>query len=112
MNDNKEFCSCARCTQDKEKYGQSGVCVRFINAVADEVEAWRKENCPERRIYLSAFAYYSTFEAPVKEVDGKIVPLDESVLVKDNVIIRFTPMDAYYMFPLTDKEHNPLIANA
>ncbi len=112
MNDNKEFCSCKRCQEDQEKYGQSGVCVRFINAVADEVEKWRKENCPERKIYLSAFAYYSTFDAPIKEVNGELVALDPSVIVRNNVIIRFTPMDAYYMFPLDDKENNPLIARA
>ena len=112
MNDNLEFCECERCKADKEKYGQSGVCIRFINAVADEVEKWRLENCPEREIYLTIFAYYATFDAPVKIVDGKFVPLDESVKVRDNVFIRFTPMGAYYMFPFTDEEHNPTIKDA
>lgn len=112
MNDNMEFCTCERCTRDKELYGQSGVALRFVNAVADEVEKWRQANCPERKIYLTMFAYYATFDAPVKEVNGELVPLHESVKARDNVVIRFTPMAGFYMFPLTDKEHNPIIANA
>ena len=109
MNDGEEFCTCPRCSADKEKYGQSGVCIRFVNAVADEVEKWRKENCPERQIYLTMFAYYSTFDAPVKEVNGELVPMDKSVIVRDNVMVRFTPMGAYYMFPFTDEVNNPTI---
>ena len=106
INDNHVFCSCERCNRDVKKYEQSGVCVRFINAVADEVEKWRLENCPERTIYLSAFAYQPMFNAPMKEENGEFVPLDESVIVRDNVIIRYAPIDAYYMFPLEDEKHN------
>ena len=50
-----------------------------MNAVADEVEKWRKENCPERQIYLTMFAYYSTFDAPVKEVNGELVPISRGM---------------------------------
>ena len=111
MNDNLEFCGCPRCTSDKAKYGQSGVCIRFVNAVADEVEKWRKLNCPEREIYLTVFAYYATFDAPVKNINGELILTDESVKARDNVFVRFTPMDAFYMFPFTDEKYNLKIKN-
>jgi hypothetical protein len=40
------------------------------------------------------FAYQSTEQAPVKEVNGEYVPIDESVVMDDNVTIFYAPCSA------------------
>ena len=117
MSDNSVFCSCYQCTADVEKYGRSGVALRFANAVADEVEEWRLQNCPEREIYLTMFAYLSIVDPPtVKSTDenGKPVwtPVDPSVVARDNIVIRYAPIGDYYMFSLLDEKENPNSYNA
>ena len=106
ISDNEYPCDCERCCEDAEKYGRSGLSIRFVNRVARAVERWRQKNCPEREIYLVSFAYQYDTEPPVKEVNGSFEPLDESVVADDNVIIRYAPIDANYLYPLCDKEHN------
>lgn len=105
--DNTSFCNCPTCQKEVEKCTKSGLSMRFVNKVAKEVEKWRLENAPEREIYLISFAYLSTFEAPVIEKDGKYIPIDESVVGLDNVIIQYAPIHANYMYSLMDEKHNP-----
>ncbi len=38
QNDNSRYCQCEKCTAAAEEDGQSGLIIRFINAVAEEVE--------------------------------------------------------------------------
>lgn len=106
MSDNWAFCDCEQCKKEVEKYTKSGLALRFINKVADDVEKWREENAPERVIYLVGFAYISIFEPPVVEKDGEFYPIDESVVARDNVMIQFAPILANYKYPLMDSEHN------
>ncbi len=107
MADNKAYCDCDRCSKDVEKYEKSGVCIRFLNEVAREVEKWRLDNCPERQIFLSVFAYQDLTIPPVKKIDGEYVAIDETVYVEDNILLRYAPAYDYYTFPLLDEEHNP-----
>ena len=107
MTDSQDYCDCDKCDEDVAKYEKSGVCVRFLNAIAREVEKWRLANCPEREIFLSVFAYQDLTVPPVKRVNGEYVALDESVYVEDNIMIRYAPSYDYYTFPLLDEEHNP-----
>ena len=106
MSDNTQFCDCETCNKEVAKYTRSGLAMRFVNKVADDVEKWRKQNAPERVIYVIGFAYLSIFDAPVIEKDGEFYPIDESVIARDNVIIQYAPIRANYMHPLMDKEHN------
>lgn len=107
ISDNTDFCNCAKCREEVNKYTKSGLSMRFVNKVASAVEEWRVKNAPERVIYLISFAYLSTFEAPVIQKDGKYIPIDPSVIAKDNVIIQYAPIHANYMYPLMDEKHNP-----
>ncbi len=106
MSDNNVFCECDKCKEEVAKYTKSGLAMRFVNKVADDVEKWRLKNAPEREIYVIGFAYLSIFDAPVKEVNGEFIPVDKSVIARDNVIIQYAPIRANYMYPLMDKEHN------
>ena len=106
MSDTWDFCQCDLCNAAVEKYTRSGVSMRFNNMIADEVEAWRRENAPEREIYMIAFAYHTTFEAPVRKEGDKYIPVDESVIGRDNLIIQYAPIRANYCYDLLDKDHN------
>lgn len=106
MVDSQDYCDCDTCNADVAKYKKSGVCIRFLNAIANEVEKWRLATCPEREVYLSVFAYQDLTVPPVKRVDGTYVALDKSVYVADNIMLRYAPSYDYYSFPLLDEEHN------
>lgn len=106
LSDHNTVCQCDACREAAEKYTVSGHAMRFTNLVADAVEAWRRENAPERLIYLVTFAYLSTFDPPVREQDGAYIPVDASVIARDNVIVRNAPIRADYVYPLLDGEHN------
>lgn len=111
MSDNYSFCNCTKCVEDVEDYRRSGIAFRFANAVADVVEQWRLDHCPDREIYLTMFAYLTIVEPPVdKTIDatGKEVwtAVDPSVIVRDNIVVRYAPIGDYYLYPLIDKENN------
>lgn len=106
MSDNLSYCDCDLCRKAVDKYTRSGLSIQFANMVADEVEQWRKENAPEREIYLVSFAYRVTFEAPAVKQGDTYVPIDPSVVARDNVIIQYAPIDANFWYPFMDAEHN------
>ena len=105
-SDNHDICNCPDCQKAIEKYTYSGLNMLFVNKVADAVEAWRLENCPDRDIYLVTFAYITTQEPPVFWQDGKPVPTDPEVIARDNVIVRWAPIYADYRYSLLDETHN------
>jgi len=106
LSDHNTVCQCPECQKAVEKYTVSGQAMRFTNMVADAVEAWRRENAPDRQIYLVTFAYLSTFHPPVVEKNGEYFPVDYSVIARDNVIVRNAPIRADYVYPLLDEAHN------
>ncbi len=108
QEDRPTFCGCKRCLEQIEKYGRSGVMMRFINYVAREVEKWRLENAPERHILIGTFAYQKTQVPPVNVDDeGNYTPVDPSVVPEDNVFIMLAPISADGSVTLTDPERNP-----
>ncbi|MBE5739394.1 MAG: DUF4838 domain-containing protein [Clostridiales bacterium] len=79
--------------------GQSGILIRFVNVLSDEINKWTKENGIDREITIATWAYLHTVEAPVKP-DGKggYVEVHESVIPRKNVSIRYAAigLDMYY----------------
>lgn len=71
-----------------EKYGRTGILIRFCNLLARTIQEWSNQTLDGRKIYVETFAYAYTKDPPIKEVDGKLVPIDNSVVVADNVVIR------------------------
>lgn len=80
-------CNCDRCKAARKKYRSSGILVRFLNVVADEVKDFVSSNCPEREVYVMGFSYSQTFEAPAIRKAGNPVPIDDTVVCRDNVIM-------------------------
>ena len=106
MSDNEYFCDCETCKRDISEYTRTGLVIRFANQVADVVKEWQDKNCPERTIYLTIFAYLTVVQPPVVLEDGQYKPIDESLMVRDNIIIRYAPMLEGYLFPLLNEKHN------
>ena len=107
QEDRPTFCGCARCLEQIEKYGRSGIMMRFTNYVAREVEKWRVENAPDRHIWIGTFAYQKTTTPPVSEDEnGNFTPLDPSVVPEKNVFIMLAPISADMSVTITDPERN------
>ena len=108
QEDRPTFCGCKRCLEQIEKYGRSGVMMRFINYVARGVKKWQEENCPERHILIGTFAYQKTQVPPVNiDENGNYTPVDPSVVPEDNVFIMLAPISADGSVTLTNPERNP-----
>jgi len=73
ISDNRAVCDCPDCKKAIETYTVHGLNMRFVNKVADAVEAWRQKNAPHREIYLVTFAYYPTIDPPVRWEGDKVV---------------------------------------
>ncbi len=112
QTDNVFYCTCDTCKRDYEKYGVSGVMLRLANKLADRVKAYIDEYQGGREHYIVMFAYLQTEKPPVKVVDNKIVPLDESCIARDNVMIRFAPLRSGVLYPHINTRVNPHSAGA
>ena len=76
----------------EKKFKRSGLLIRFCNAVIRALHPWAKATLG-RDIKLVTFAYDYASEAPVKEENGKVVPLDSSVVADENLVIQMALFD-------------------
>lgn len=117
MEDTSTWCTCPACAAEKEKYGvNSAAVVKFINRVAEKLDAYlagqAEENGTEKRnVNVLFFAYRQLESPPVKEENGKFVPVDESVRCRDNVGVYIAPINAAYNKSFYD-DANLTTANA
>jgi hypothetical protein len=89
------WCSCEACTADIEKYGSAcSSQIIFCNKVSDATKEYFAENNIDREIKISFFAYQTTIEAPVKEVNGEWVPTAPEMVCRENVYPWYAVMAA------------------
>ena len=82
----------------KAKYGSSGILIRFCNILIKEMNKYAMEKY-NKTVKLMTFAYSYTRFPPVKEENGKYVPIDETVRCDDNLVIQFALFgNAYYHY--------------
>lgn len=83
------WCSCPKCAASKKKYGtDSAVLIKFMNKLAEKIDAWIAENQPGREVVYMFFAYHCSLTPPVEMApDGTIRPYDndQSLILRDNV---------------------------
>lgn len=85
--DEQIWCDCNACSESNKKYGgNSAVCVKLCNAIAEKIENHYKALEQEREFYILFFVYMKTEDAPVKEENGKYVGIDKSVYCNKHVI--------------------------
>ncbi|MBQ3493343.1 MAG: DUF4838 domain-containing protein [Clostridia bacterium] len=89
-----DMCYCENCMKRISQVGTGGLHMEFTNDMARRTEKWRKENCPEREINIGMFAYTTgvSMTPPVKEENGQIVPIADSVVAESNVFVLFAPI--------------------
>ncbi len=87
-----------------EKYGgQSGILMRFVNVLSDEINKWLVQENIDRKVQIATWAYLHTKEAPVKE-DSKegYVAVDPTVIPRENIIIRIAPIELDWYYSIND----------
>ena len=95
-------CRCSRCQRAREKYGDAGIMIVFMNAMAKKLRERFKEKGKVFNKKLITFAYHSTVNAPVK--DGK--PLCPQVIPDEALYIRYAPILANYVYGLEEEKQN------
>ena len=94
MEDNTSWDSSNAANGLYNKYGtHSAEVIIFMNAVADKVKA----GLGDRELDIYFFAYFNTYKAPVKEVDGKLVAIDSDVEMRDNVGVMYAPINGDFL---------------
>ena len=84
--DNRRCCQCPDCAAvDEEEGSHAGTLIRFVNAVAEEVE----KEFPDTLV--RTFAYQYTRKAP------------KHTKARRNVLVRYCTIEACFRHPLTDK---------
>ena len=91
QNDGSGACTCEKCSKVVEEEGsQSGPIIRFVNAVAEEIE----KEFPD--VFVETLAYYYTRKPP------------KYVKPRDNVVIRFCTYECSFVQPLTGEQNEAL----
>ena len=93
-------CRCPKCTRAREKYGDAGIMIVFMNAIAKKLRQKFAEKGKTFDKKLVTFAYLSTVEPPVK--DGK--PICKQVIPDEALYIRYAPILADYALGLEDEK--------
>ncbi len=101
------FCNCERCQAEVKLYRESGVTVRFINKLAEQLNPWAKEKYPDKTIKWVMYSYQKTVEPPSKKNDkGEYVALDESVKTGENVVVQIAHSGSNWWYSIVDPEYN------
>ena len=102
--DTLQACGCKDCTASAEANGGiGGVYVRWLNKVGEKIEAWQEEIGLDREVWIMGLAYQAYQFAPaVKNSDGTFSPVNDSVVCRDNVSIRYAPIAACYAHAIDD----------
>lgn len=91
QEDGKNFCQCGSCQAEIRLYGISGLWIRFLNKIITGIEAWRTENCPERYLEYTTYAYGDSLAPPVDVLpDGSYRVKDDSCIPHEKLNIRVT----------------------
>ena len=93
-------CRCPRCEKARETYGDAGMMIVFMNAIAKKLRQKFAEKGKTFDKKLVTFAYHSTVEPPVK--DGK--PICKQVIPDVSLYIRYAPILANYAYGLDDEK--------
>ena len=103
QEDKNTWCACEKCAETAIAYdgSNSAVIIKFINELADNLEAWMNtdEGLPYKRDFKILFlAYDKTIKPPTKynETTKKYELIDETVLCNDNVAPIFAPIQMDY----------------
>lgn len=102
IQDTSTACTCEACTAERNEYGTDAAAViKFCNSVSERLESYfeaeaEKNGGEPRELNILFFAYNKTTKPPVKKANGEFVPIDDSVVCRDNVGVYIAPITAAY----------------
>ncbi len=108
MEDCPNGCDCPNCKAQEEKYGGNAsiIMLVFANKVVKALNAWLKQEYPERKIIFYSFAYtWSKFPPAIKNSDGKYVCIFEDLALEENLGVLLAPLWANANYPLNDERN-------
>lgn len=112
MGKGNKGCQCENCKPIQDKYGYSGLQIRFVNELAEEINKWSQETLG-RRIFVACWAYGISEAAPAtRNGVGKWGPIDESVKANENVVIYYAPINADRSYALLDERQRVDVYNS
>jgi hypothetical protein len=104
------ICYCKRCVEKRKKYGgEAGTMIIMLNAVIDLVEKRLEKEGRKSDFILVTFAYQSTLQAPV---DANLKPIDELVIPRERLHIRYAPLLANYSYSYIDPRQDKKIRDS
>lgn len=117
MTDDHNWCRCAACTAEIEKYNADSVVqVKFLNDMTQNVEDWMEteEGAPyKREFYVGFYAYYSLVKAPAEydKATGKVTVVDDSVFLNKHVVPQIAELFADYMSSIYSDQNYDMYAS-
>ena len=113
INDNKRYCTCANCVALAKKNNangedngeRTGNFIIFANKVVRAIKSWVKTIDPDKELVFPIFAYFHTVNAPVKEVNGKYVPVNEDVIPDESIAVMYAPLENDFTYSFDDKRN-------
>lgn len=108
QEDHVETCSCSECKIQEQKYKRSGMLLRFVNAIAREINGWLPSQNIDREIKIVTFAYYYSQTAPLNN-DGEIIRSNCGIEPEPNVYVRLAPITAYNYYSLQDEKQDAVV---
>ncbi len=101
--DNFDYCKCDGCNAAAvENLNQAGNYIVFANKVSRAINEWVKTKDPNKTIYFPMYAYQFTEKAPVKEVNGEYVAVNENVVPDDTIMLMYAPVRASHTYAYSD----------
>lgn len=89
QEDGRHYYESERNTLHEKKFGRSGMLIRFCNVIVRELNRYAREHMNGKSVHLMTFAYDYAKEAPVREENGTVCPLDPTVVADEHLILQF-----------------------
>ena len=100
--DNRSLCNCEDCVADRAEHGgYGGQELNYTNKVAEEMQPWLEENCPDRDIKFVFFAYQDSQQPPIRydEKTETWTLLWEDYTIHEDVMVFYCPISADFAHP-------------
>lgn len=106
IEDNRDYCRCPECTAVMNAYGgcASATVIQCVNRIAADVKAHFAGTRDDLKLVI--FAYYGYLDAPVIRTEDGYAPIDETVVLADNVGVMIPPIDSNYSHSYYEEEYN------
>ena len=107
LTDDYNWCNCDACASVIEKYGEeSALVIHYLNDVTETVETWfeTEEGKPyQRDFFVNFYAYYTLVDAPVRNNNGVLSVVDDSVKCNKHVTPQLADIEMDYTQSIHDE---------